>query len=298
MTLRHSLIAILVMSIWATNFIAGKVALGSFSPFTMLVLRFAISAIVILPFIKLPTLATMKKIFVLSITFGVGHFGLVFLGMKNLDVSSTTLALQAEVPMAALLAAYVFKEQLSKSLIIGMACSVVGVVLISGEPDITNNFSSFLIVLVSAAAWAVATLQMKKLSDVSGFVINGWLSVFTCFHLFILALIFESDMLNQIINAPWPAWGGIAYMAIASTVIAYGLWYWLLKHNPISQVIPYTLLSPLLCVLFGVTLLGETITTQTMIGGAVIISGVAIIILVKPRRRKTARTIEQAAESA
>ncbi len=298
MTLRHSLIAIIVMSIWATNFIAGKIALGSFSPFTMLVLRFAISAIVILPFIKLPTLKVMKKIFVLSITFGVGHFGLVFLGMKNLDVSSTTLALQAEVPMAALLAAYVFKEKLSKALIIGMACSVAGVVLISGEPDISNNFGSFLIVLLSAAAWAVATLQMKKLSDVSGFVINGWLSVFTCIHLFILALILESDMPAQIINAPWPAWGGIAYMAIASTVIAYGLWYWLLKHNPISQVIPYTLLSPILCVLFGVTLLGETITTQTMIGGAVIISGVAIIILVKPRRQKAARTIEQTAESA
>lgn len=294
MTLRHALIAIFVMTIWAANFIAGKISLGSFSPFTMLVLRFALSSLLILPFIKLPSLNELKKIFVLSITFGIGHFGLIFLGMKNLDVSSTTLALQAEVPVASLLAAYVFKEKLSKALLIGMGFAVAGVILISGEPDIANNFNSFLIVLASAAAWAVSNLQMKKISHINGFVINGWLSVFTCVHLLILALIFESDIQAQIINAPWPAWAGIVYMAIASTIIGYGLWYWLLKHNTINDVIPYTLLSPILSVFFGVTILGETITIKTMIGGAIIISGVAIIALIKPKRRKTAKIIDQA----
>jgi O-acetylserine/cysteine efflux transporter len=73
-------------------------------------------------------------------------------------------------------------------------------------------------------------------------------------------------------------------------MIAYSIWYHLLSTHPVSQVVPFNLLAPLLGVLAAVLLLGEVLTWQKMLGGVLTIGGVAIIIYrqTMPRRDKAA----------
>jgi O-acetylserine/cysteine efflux transporter len=61
-------------------------------------------------------------------------------------------------------------------------------------------------------------------------------------------------------------------------VIAYSLWYGLLRRYRVDQVIPFTLLMPVAGVICGGVLLGERVSLMELLGGAVILAGLSIVI--------------------
>ena len=69
-----------------------------------------------------------------------------------------------------------------------------------------------------------------------------------------------------------------------SSILAYGLWYALLRRHPINRVVPLTLLMPVIAVLLGVWLLGDGLDSHKLLGGALVIAGLAVINL--PGRRR------------
>ena len=60
------------------------------------------------------------------------------------------------------------------------------------------------------------------------------------------------------------------------SVIAFLMYYWLIRHTDVSGVLMIPLVTPLVAVLFGVLFAGETIGWHTAIGGAAIIGGVSL----------------------
>ena len=79
------------------------------------------------------------------------------------------------------------------------------------------------------------------------------------------------------------AWAAVAFTALASTLVAYGLWYWLLKRYPISQVTPYNLLTPIFGIAFGQMFFEEALGWRFLLGAAMTLAGVAIIVIRRPR---------------
>ena len=77
-------------------------------------------------------------------------------------------------------------------------------------------------------------------------------------------------------------YGAFIYMALFAGVIGQGLWYRLVQRYQTNQVMPFTILVPVMAVAFGLLLLGETLTWQLALGGAITIGGVAIIVLRGP----------------
>ena len=77
--------------------------------------------------------------------------------------------------------------------------------------------------------------------------------------------------------APITAWISLSYTIIGASLIAYTLWYNLLRRHPISRVVPYTLLAPVVAFSAGAVYLNEPITLIKIIGGTLTILGVAII---------------------
>ena len=65
------------------------------------------------------------------------------------------------------------------------------------------------------------------------------------------------------------------------TALGYGIWYHLLGRYPINQVAPFLLLLPVTSVIGSVVVLGETLSLPVAIGGAVVVAGVAFIVLEK-----------------
>jgi O-acetylserine/cysteine efflux transporter len=62
------------------------------------------------------------------------------------------------------------------------------------------------------------------------------------------------------------------------------MWYTLIRRTPVSEAAPYLLTLPLFSILGGSFFLGETISEQTLVGGGIIVFGVALIVLAPGKR--------------
>jgi drug/metabolite transporter (DMT)-like permease len=69
-----------------------------------------------------------------------------------------------------------------------------------------------------------------------------------------------------------------AYLVVPGSIVAYTAFTWLLRNAPIATVSTYAYVNPVVAVAAGWALLGERITTEMAVGGAVIVGSVALVI--------------------
>jgi O-acetylserine/cysteine efflux transporter len=274
---------VVVALVWGVNFAVAKAGVTMMPPIAFVSLRFAAVAIVLLPFLRWPP-PRWKDLLLLSVVLGVVHFSLMFSGLVGLDISTASIAIQLQVPFAALLAAYFFGDKLGWRRLTGMAIAFAGVVLIAGEPRLGGNLVPLLLVVAAACVWAFANIQIKKLGDDVGvWPLNGWISLMAVPQTALLSALTERDQFAAIIAGGWQLAAWIAYQALLVTVFGYGVWYSCMRRYSVNQVMPFTLLVPLFGVLSGVVFFDERLTWPMLIGGMGTILGVAIITIRRPK---------------
>lgn len=282
MTPQDVALALLVMALWGLNFVAAKIGLAEFPPMLMMGLRFTLVAALLLPFVRMPR-GKMRGVFLLSVILGTVHFPLMFNGIKGLDAATASVAAQLQVPFASLLAALFFKDKLGWKRAFGMVVAFAGVLLIAGEPRLAGNLTPLVLVVLASLAFALASVQIKRLGAVDGFALNAWMGLFAAPQLLALSLLLESGQAEAIANATLWGWGALAFIAVLATIVAYGLWYRLLRRYDVNQAVPFMLLVPLFGVASGVLLLDEPLTWRLALGGLVTVAGVGVIVLRLPR---------------
>lgn len=282
MSPRHIVHALLVMALWGLNFVVSKWALQEFPPLFLMFLRFVLVSALIVPFFRIPR-DKLLPIAALSVTLGSVHFPLMFNGLSGIDAATASLAVQAQVPFSSLLAALVFKDKLGWRRAVGMLAAFAGVLVIAGEPRLGNALPSLFLLLAASLAFAVASIQMKLIGAVNGFAVNGWMALMATPQLLVLSLLFEHGQMDALANSSWVGWASILYMAVGVTIVAYGLWYPLLSRYDVNQTMPYLLTVPVFGVAAGVMLMGDPVTLNLAIGGALTIGGVAVIVKRRPR---------------
>jgi O-acetylserine/cysteine efflux transporter len=282
MRLSDLVLVVVVMVIWGLNFAIAKLGLVQFPPVFMMGLRFSVVALVLLPFVRLPR-AKLFGILLLSFTLGCVHFSLMFSGLKGTDAAAAAIASQTQVPFAALIAAFVYKDRLGWRRAVGMALAFIGIVVMVGEPRHSINLLPIIMVVAASFMWAVANIQIKELGAVDGFALNAYLGLFAAPQLFIASSFLESGQWEALKNANWVGWSAVGYMAIIVTVVSYVMWYRVLRRYTVNQVMPFTLLVPVLGVLFAALLLDEELTWRIVLGGFATVAGVAVIVLRRPK---------------
>lgn len=283
MSLRNIALIIFVMAVWGANFGVSKLGLQELPPLLLVGLRFALTALFLVPFTRLPR-DKMLPVLLLSTTLGLLHFALMFTGLQKVDASTAAIAVQIQVPFSALLAAIFFKDRLGWRRALGMALAIAGVVLLAGEPQTSSNILYLGMILTASMIWAVSAIQMKQLSDLDTLTLNGWMGLFAAPQLLVGSWLLEDGQVEAIASAGWQGWGAVAFMAVAVTIIGYGIWMQMLRRYQVNQVMPFTLLAPMFGVLAGVIMLGESLSLLKLAGGALTILGVAIITVRRPQQ--------------
>ena len=82
-------------------------------------------------------------------------------------------------------------------------------------------------------------------------------------------------------------WIALAYLVVFGSLLAYSAYSYLLANAPISLIGTYAYVNPAVAVLLGWLILDEHITWQILLGGAVIIIGVALVVTAERRRSTT-----------
>ena len=278
--------------IWGLGVVFAKAAIGHFPPVLLMALRFTLTALVLVWFVK-PPWRLMGRLFVIALISAAVQYSLTFNGLRGVDASTAVLVIQLEVPFLILLGAVLLKEKPGRRRWLGIAIAFIGVAFIAGEPRLVGAWDSLALLFGGAFTWALGQIMVRRLGEVGGFTTIAWVAVFAAPQLFAFSLVLEDDHLAYLSAAGWVVWGTVLYMGIVMTALGYGLWYSLVGRFPLARVGPFLLLMPVFSVLGGVTLLGESLTLRVAIGGAIVIAGVAVILV----RRASAAELGPAPEA-
>ncbi len=281
------LIAISVAVIWGMGFVVAKAAMSHFSPILLMALRFSLTAACLICFFRPPP-GIFKQIFWISLISAALQYSLTFNGVRGIDASTAALLVQLEVPFGLIMAWLVFGDRISPKQALGILIAFGGAVLIVGEPRLAGDLIYAFMVIAGAFTWAVGQIMIKKLGKVGGFNLLSGVALFAAPQLFIASFLFEQNQLEQITSASPVDWGAVVYLGLVMTALGYGLWYRLLGHYSVNQVMPFLLLLPVTSVFGGIFFLRESLTTKIAMGGSLAIAGVAMITIRRfPRHRPT-----------
>ena len=153
--------------------------------------------------------------------------------------------------------------------------------LIAGDPKLQGAYFPFFCCLGASPPGPSARSWCGSWATVGGFTLIAWVAVMGAPQLFLASWALEENQWQLIRDANWVVWGTVVYLGLAMTALGYGIWYHLLGIYPINQVAPFLLLLPVTSVLGSVVVLGESLSLTVAIGGAIVIAGVAFIVLEK-----------------
>lgn len=282
MPLNHLLLALAVVFVWGTNFVVIRWGLDGLPPFLFATLRFTFSALPWLLFIPRPT-APWRKLAAFGVLLGVGQFGLLFLAMRSsISPGLASLVVQVQVFFTIGLSLLLMGERVRGFQIVGLLLALAGLGVIALNLDAAVvTWLGLGLVLSAAFFWAGANLVVKSLGPVNMLHFMVWSSVFAVPPLLAISWFIEGPALMQsaVINATPLVWASVLWQALGNTLFGYGVWNWLLARHPAATVAPLALLVPVFGMGASALSLGESLPGWKLGAAALVLSGLAVIVL-------------------
>ncbi|WP_371364725.1 EamA family transporter [Pseudomonas sp. QL9] len=281
MPLPHILLALLVTLIWGVNFVIIKVGLHDFPPLLFCALRFALAALPLI-FLRGPLPAPFWRIVQIGVLLGVVKFGLLFVGMHlGMPAGLSSLVLQSQVFFTVLIAAVFLGERPSPRALFGLLLAAAGLLLIGLERPLGDSLLAFGLVIAAALAWAFSNIATKRSGANDMLRLISWVSLIPPLPLLVLSWIFEGPqtMAAAVRGISWEGVGALLYIAFLATTVGFGLWSFLLRRYPASQVTPFALAVPVSGLLSGWLMLGEQLTAQDWLACVLVFLGLAVTVL-------------------
>lgn len=268
----------------ALSFPVSKYGLGIIPPFTFAFYRFIIAAVVLLIIARTQTAkpeitrTDRRRIWMLAFLI-IPINQTFYLWGQSLTAAAHCAVLFATTPLwVFIFAIFLLKEKLSWRRAVGIAIGLIGAFTIISSGAIvvgTEYLAGDLITLISALAWALYTILSKPLAEKYGAI------RVTAYSLAAGALMYMPFGLYHASNYDYSqstlgAWLTVVYMAIGTSVAAYILWIWLLKHMPASRLAVFSNFQPVIATAVAFLFLGERPEISFYLGSAIVLAGVLI----------------------
>ena len=284
MSLKDTLLALLVPIVLGFGFPISKLAMDSFPPILLNGLRWSISGLIMFYFFPFPK-DYFKKMLIISFIGCTLQYGLSYSGLNMIGGTSATLFVQAEIPFGILIAYFLLGEKVPIKNIIGLIIAFIGIIILSGNPNLEGKMIGVIFILFAAFLWSLAQVIAKDVSQkIGGLALTAWLGIFAGPQAIFASFLIEGNSFNYIYNATPQAWLILIYLGIGMNVIGYSCWYSVLSRNPVNNVMSVLLLFPITGLLTSIFILKETPNAYAYIGGAIIITGVSMILINKKNK--------------
>ncbi|MGD3108483.1 EamA family transporter [Streptomyces sp. YGL11-2] len=281
----HVALAVAVAAVWGTNFVVIDVGLRDFPPLLFSALRFLLAALPAVFFVGPPGVP-WRWVVTVGITLGIMKFGMLFLGMhEGLPPGPASLVLQGQTVFTVLFAAVLLKERARRVQIAGTAIATVGIVL-AGMDSTAGTTAGFLLVVGAAACWGLSNIAMRKAGPPDAFRFMVWVSVVPPLPLALISVLFEGRDadLRALHHLNLGGVGAALYVAWGATLFGFAAWGYLLRTYDAPTVAPFSLLVPVFGLASASIFQGERMTALTWCATALVITGIAIGMLRRPRK--------------
>ena len=289
--MKARLVWLLLCCIWGSTWLFIKLGLADLPPFTFAGIRFVIGSVVLILLIRLRRIPfpdrrgdwlLLAATGVLAFSF---NYGLLFWGEQYIS-SGLAAVLQSTIPAFGLIIAHYYlpSERLTAVKIFGVVMAVAGVsvifsnqLTIAGPKALWGSAAVVLGALCAAYANVLVKAYGRKLDP--SVIALGQMG-FGLVPLFTIGIPLEGNPLHF----HWTARAFVAlfYLALVGSVIAFIAYYWLVQHMDVTKTMLIALVTPVVAVLLGMLVLKERLMWRTLAGGAMIVSGIGLIV----RRRK------------
>jgi drug/metabolite transporter (DMT)-like permease len=270
--------------VWGSTFLAIAVAVRDLPPFLSMALRHLVAGALLFAWVwyrRRGHLQLGRREWGAAFIFGgalflVGHGGLAW---AQQDVPSGVAALLVgTIPLwFAILARVAFGERLGRRALVGLVLGFAGLALLvdpSGEEGAKPI--GVLVIAFSAFAWAAGSLWSRRLPLPQDTLLAAAMGMLAGGAL--LAVV--SGLGGELDDARFTAdaLGAIGYMVVVGSLIGFSAYVWLLKVAPASTVSTYAYVNPVIAVILGWAFNDEVITGRTLLAGAAIVVGVALMV--------------------
>lgn len=277
--------------LWSSVWLAIKIGVGDVPPATFAATRLVIALLVLLPILALRAAPLPRSRRDWLLIAGTGflllgvNYALLYWGAQYVS-SGLTAVLQAVTPAFGLVFAHalVADERVSARQLVGVLIGVVGVgVIFADQLQLTGRAALWGCVAVTASALCVALgyvfvkrhlRHLRPIELTSGQMLVGLVPLLA------IALTQEGNPLA----VQWTprAIAAVLYLALAGSVAAFWLNYWLLQRISTTQVLVMSLVEPLIAVLLGALVLHEAMPARTVVGAVCILGSTWMVLAPRP----------------
>ena len=280
MPARDLALILVICIVWAGNFIAGSFGMQHFSPFLFMILRFVMLLLILLPFLRRPPPGQWPRLIAVCLLIGGLHFTLMFWALsRSEDVSTVAIVQQTYIPMAVLLAMFLMKEVAGWKTLAATFIAFLGILVVGFDPLVLTQTDVLAIALVSALFQALGSIYQRGIRGIGVLNFQAWTAVISLPVLLAASLLTEQGQLDALKAAQWQGWAAVAYSTLMASIVGHGLFFYLVQRHPITSVMPYLQLTPVLAVVFGVIVWGDRPGPRLLIGGTMVILGILFITL-------------------
>jgi len=270
--------------LWGGSFLFAKVAVGDLPPLTVVFLRVAIAALALIVVVRVMGLALPKgrdwwPFVVMGAINNVLPFTLLFWAMTEVS-SGLAAILNATTPLSTVLLAHLLTtdERMSLPKVLGVLVGLCGVAVLIGVDALDGLGLAVLAQFACIGAglcYALATIWGRRLSGRPPLVVATGQVTASSLLLIPIVLVVDRPWTLSMPSAATIA--SVAALALASTALAYILYFRILRTAGATNLSLVTFLVPVSALALGAAFLGEAVTPSNVLGMALIGAGLALI---------------------
>jgi len=271
---------LVTVTLWGSSFVAIRDAGQTLSPGSLALGRLLVSLVVlgIAAAIRREALPGRRDLL------AIAAFGALFLGAysvtlneaeRRVDAGTAAMLINTGPILIAILAGIFLKEGFPRWLFAGGAVAFAGCVLIglAGSRSGSRAGLGVVLLIVAAVAYASAVVIQKPILARVPPLQLTWLG---CAAGTIVCLPFAPTLVAELGHADATAIGWIGYLGVAPTALGFATWAYALRRMSAGRLASLAYLIPVVAILLGWLLLGETPPWLAAVGGALCVGGVAI----------------------
>jgi drug/metabolite transporter (DMT)-like permease len=287
----------IIYFVWGSTFLAIRVGVREVPPLVLASMRFFIAGAALFLWMRLrgtlsPTLREWLAASVLAVCIFVVDYGLLFWAEQRVP-SGIAAVMLATIPVFMALSEILFlrTQRLTFRLALALLVGIGGVaVLVShsvsfGEAPIDR--AGAIALVIAALSWSIASAltrkvplpESKAMSAAAQMLAGGIL-------LAAVAAIFGEFHGFRPQSVSRGAWFALAYLIVAGSIIGFTAYVWLIHHQSPTKVGTYAYVNPVVAVIVGYFLGGETVGPRTLLGTLLVL--VSVIVITTTRSKQPA----------
>jgi len=294
---------------WGSTYLAIKYAMETLPPFLMAGSRFAFAGSILLLWARFskdyekPTLKHWRTAFIVGTLLLLGGNGGVVLAQHFIPSSLAALLVATE-PFWIVLLSWLWLSQGRPNWRVGLGLLIgfVGVwLLISGravgaESEGTGQWIGIIAVILGAMSWAAGSVYgLRGAAPKSSLLAAGMQMIAGSVSLLAVGLIRGEWSTFNPAAVSSSSLIGLGYLIVFGSLIGFTAYSWLLKNARPSMVATYAYVNPVIAVILGWLIAGESMTGQMLIGAGIVVG--SVVLITSQNSEDKAAAVEEVHES-